>query len=1067
VPRRDDLHKILIIGSGPIVIGQACEFDYSGTQACKVLAEEGYEVVLVNSNPATIMTDPDFASRTYIEPLDLPTLTRVIEIERPDALLPTLGGQTALNLAIELKESGILDLWEVEMIGADADAIRRAEDRSEFRDAMKEIGLRVPRSVIATSLADVERAAGDLGLPLVVRPAFTLGGAGGGIAHDLESLRRTAENGLRLSPITQVMLEESVAGWHEYELEVMRDRADNVVIICSIENVDPMGVHTGDSVTVAPALTLTDGQYQELRDAAKAIIRKIGVDTGGSNVQFAVDPVSGAVVVIEMNPRVSRSSALASKATGFPIAKIAAKLAVGYTLDEIPNDITRKTPASFEPTLDYIVVKMPRWAFEKFPMADTELTTHMKSVGEAMAIGRTFKEAFLKVLRSRELDSTPVLPHERKAIAKALSVPTCERYELILHAYRQGFSRDEIHELTGVPHFFLAELADIVELEGEVRAGGPQLGADALRRFKRYGFSDRRLGELSGTGEAEIRALRLSHGIVPVYKAVDTCAAEFEAETPYFYSTYEDENEATPSGERERVVILGSGPNRIGQGIEFDYCCVHAAMTVREYGYEAIMVNCNPETVSTDYDISDRLYFEPLTFEDVANICANEKPKGVIVQFGGQTPLRIARQLEAAGIPILGTPQDAIDLAEDRGRFGTLLDELGIRCPTYGVARARDEALDIGERIGFPCLVRPSYVLGGRAMQIVYSSEELGRYIDSAVHASPDHPILIDKFLEDAIEVDVDALSDGDEVYIGAIMQHVEEAGVHSGDSSCVLPSISLGEGTLEQVRRQTRAMARALGVRGLMNVQFAYQSYELYVLEVNPRASRTVPFVSKATGVQMAKLATRIILGATLAELDPPHRRVPRHVSVKEAVMPFNRFPGADYRLGPEMKATGEVMAVADTFPQAFAKAQAAAGAPLPTDGTIFLSVCDPDKSAATILGQRLHGLGFTILATRGTARALQSLGVPTIEVNKVIEGAPHIVDLIEEGRVDFVVNTPFGRGARSDGYEIRRAALEKGVPCITTLAGASAAVSAIEAARRPRVTVHCLQDLHRDAED
>ena len=1066
MPRRDDLHKILIIGSGPIVIGQACEFDYSGTQACKVLAEEGYEVVLVNSNPATIMTDPDFASRTYIEPLDLPTLTRVIEIERPDALLPTLGGQTALNLAIELKESGILDLWEVEMIGADADAIRRAEDRSEFRDAMKEIGLRVPRSVIATSLADVERAANDLGLPLVVRPAFTMGGAGGGIAHDRESLRRVAENGLRLSPISQVMLEESVAGWHEFELEVMRDRADNVVIICSIENVDPMGVHTGDSVTVAPALTLTDGQYQELRDAAKAIIRKIGVDTGGSNVQFAVDPDSGEFVVIEMNPRVSRSSALASKATGFPIAKIAAKLAVGYTLDEIPNDITRKTPASFEPALDYIVVKMPRWAFEKFPMADTELTTHMKSVGEAMAIGRTFKEAFLKALRSRELDAAPALPLERKALVAALSVPSCERYELILHAYRQGFSPDEIHALTAVPRFFLAELADIVELEGEARRGGPAPGADALRRFKRYGFSDRRLGDLTGSSEAEIRGARLAAGIVPVYKAVDTCAAEFEAETPYFYSTYEDENEALP-GERESIVILGSGPNRIGQGIEFDYCCVHAAMTVRENGFDAIMVNCNPETVSTDYDISDRLYFEPLTFEDVANICANERPKGVIVQFGGQTPLRIAHELEAAGIAILGTPQDAIDLAEDRGRFGKLLDELAIRCPTYGVARARDEALEIGDRIGYPCLVRPSYVLGGRAMEIVYSSAELGRYVDTAVSASPDHPILIDKFLEDAIEVDVDALSDGDEVYIGGIMQHVEEAGVHSGDSSCVLPSISLGEGTLEQVRRQTRALARALGVKGLMNVQFAYQSYELYVLEVNPRASRTVPFVSKATGVQLAKLATRIILGATLAELAPPHRRVPRHVSVKEAVMPFNRFPGADYRLGPEMKATGEVMAVADTFPQAFAKAQAAAGAPLPTEGTIFVSVCDPDKSAATILGQRLHGLGFTILATRGTARALQSLGVPTIEVNKVTEGTPHIVDLIEEGRVDFVVNTPFGRGARSDGYEIRRAALEKGVPCITTLAGASAAVSAMEAARRPRVTVHCLQDLHHDGED
>ncbi len=1065
MPRRDDLHKILIIGSGPIVIGQACEFDYSGTQACKVLAEDGFEVVLVNSNPATIMTDPDFAARTYIEPLDLDTLTRIIEIERPDALLPTLGGQTALNLATELKQAGVLDLWEVEMIGADEDAIRRAEDRLEFRTAMEEIGLRVPRSALAHSLDEAEQAVRTIGLPLVVRPAYTLGGAGGGIASDAESLRRIVAEGLRLSPITQVLLEESVVGWHEFELEVMRDTADNVVVICSIENVDPMGVHTGDSVTVAPALTLTDAQYQELRDAAKAIIRKIGVDTGGSNVQFAVNPDNGDVVVIEMNPRVSRSSALASKATGFPIAKIAAKLAVGYTLDEIPNDITRKTPASFEPTLDYVVVKMPRWAFEKFPMADTELTTHMKSVGEAMAIGRTFKEAFLKAMRSRELDSAPELPLGRHELAQALRVPSCDRYELVLHAFRQGFGIDEVHELTGVSPFFLAELRDIVELEDEVRRSGPALGAGLLRRMKRYGFSDKRLGELTGRSEREVRALRVMHGITPVYKAVDTCAAEFEAETPYFYSTYETENEAVP-GERERVVILGSGPNRIGQGIEFDYCCVHAALTVRELGYEAIMVNCNPETVSTDYDVSTRLYFEPLTFEDVANICANEQPKGVIVQFGGQTPLKIAHALEEAGIPILGTPQESIDLAEDRGNFGRLLDELGIKCPRYGVARSREQALAIAADIGYPALVRPSYVLGGRAMEIVYNDDALKRYIDTAVSASPDHPVLIDKFLEDAIEVDVDALCDGQEEYIGGIMQHVEEAGIHSGDSACVLPSLSLGEGTLEEVRRQTRALALALGVKGLMNVQFAYQSYELYVLEVNPRGSRTVPFVSKATGVQLAKLATRIILGATIKELDPPHRRVPRHVSVKEAVMPFNRFPGADYRLGPEMKATGEVMAVADTFPFAFAKAQAAAGSPLPQEGTVFLSVCDSDKSAATILAQRLQSLGFKILATRGTARALQSLGVPTIEVNKVTEGAPHIVDLIMEGRVDWVVNTPFGRGARSDGYEIRRAALERGVPCITTLAGASAAVSAIESARRPRVTVHCLQDLHAGGE-
>ncbi len=1064
MPRRDDLHRILIIGSGPIVIGQACEFDYSGAQACKVLGEDGYEVILVNSNPATIMTDPDFAARTYIEPLDLDTLSRIIEIERPDALLPTLGGQTALNLAIELQEAGVLDLWEVELIGADAAAIRRAEDRAEFRRAMEEIGLRVPRSALAHTVDEAERAIDEIGLPLIVRPAFTLGGSGGGVAHDRASLRRVCAAGLRASPISQVLLEESVIGWHEFELEVMRDTADNVVVICSIENVDPMGVHTGDSVTVAPALTLTDPQYQELRDAAKAIIRKIGVDTGGSNVQFAVNPDTGEVVVIEMNPRVSRSSALASKATGFPIAKIAAKLAVGYALDEIANDITKKTPASFEPTLDYVVVKMPRWAFEKFSLVDPELTTHMKSVGEVMAIGRTFKEAFQKALRSRELDGRRDLPGERGAVLEALAVPTCDRYELILQGFRCGLDLERIHRRTGVPRFFLAELADIVELEREARAA-PQLDAGLLRRLKRYGFSDGRLGELRGGSEAEIRERRLEWGILPVYKAVDTCGAEFSAETPYFYSTYDDENEALPAA-RPRVVILGSGPNRIGQGIEFDYCCVHAAMTVREAGYEAVMVNCNPETVSTDYDVSDRLYFEPLTFEDVANIVANERPLGVIVQFGGQTPLRIARRLVEAGAPLVGTPFEAIDLAEDRGRFGELLAGLGIKCPRYGVARSEAEALAITREIGYPALVRPSYVLGGRAMRIVYDDDELAAYMAGAVAASPEHPVLIDKFLEDAIEVDVDAVSDGEDVYVAAIMQHVEEAGVHSGDSSCVLPSISLGEGTLDKVRRQTAALARALGVRGLMNVQFAYQNYELYVLEVNPRASRTVPFVSKATGVQLAKLATRVILGAPLRDL-APSARVPEHVSVKEAVFPFARFSGADATLGPEMRSTGEVMAVADSFPLAFAKAQAAAGAPLPAEGTVFLSVCDSDKSAATILAQRLHGLGFAILATRGTAAALQSLGIPAQPVNKVSEGEPHAVALIEEGAIDVVVNTPLGRGARSDGYEIRRAALRAGIPCITTMAGASAAVSAVEAARQPHPAVRCLQDLYDRGDD
>jgi len=1064
MPRRDDLRKILIIGSGPIVIGQACEFDYSGTQACKVLLEEGYEVVLVNSNPATIMTDPAFATRTYIEPLDLATLTRIIEVERPDALLPTLGGQTALNLAMELKGAGVLDLWEVEMIGADEKAIHRAEDRLEFRTAMEEIGLRVPRSRLAETMQQAERAVEDLGLPLVIRPAYTLGGSGGGIAYDGESFTRIVELGLQLSPISQVLLEESVVGWHEFELEVMRDHADNVVIICSIQNIDPMGVHTGDSVTVAPALTLTDPQYQELRDAAKAIIRKIGVDTGGSNVQFAVNPETGEVVVIEMNPRVSRSSALASKATGFPIAKIAARLAVGYTLDEIDNDITRKTPACFEPTLDYVVVKMPRWAFEKFPLSDRELTTHMKSVGEAMAIGRTFKEAFQKAMRSRELDSAAEAPASAHDLRAALAVPTCERYELVLQAFRHGLDVDEVHELTGVSPFFLSELSDIVELEREVREA-PQLTEQVLRRMKRYGFSDGRLAELTGRSEREVRALRVEKGILPVYKAVDTCAAEFEAETPYFYSTYEQENEAQP-GERERIVILGSGPNRIGQGIEFDYCCVHAALTVRERGYEAVMVNCNPETVSTDYDVSDRLYFEPLTFEDVANVVANERPKGVIVQFGGQTPLKIARALAEAGIPILGTPQESIDLAEDRGRFGMLLDDIGVRCPDYGLASTPAEAAAVGERVGYPLLARPSYVLGGRAMQIVYGPAELDHYMATAASVSPERPILVDKFLEDAIEVDVDAIADGEDVYIGAVMQHVEEAGVHSGDSACVIPSISLGEGTLEQVRRQTRQLALGLGVHGLINVQFAFQNYQLYVLEVNPRGSRTVPFVSKATGVPLAHLATRVILGERLADM-ALSRRVPEHVSVKEAVLPFDRFPGTDTQLGPEMKSTGEVMGIAENFPAAFGKAVAAAGMPLPLDGKAFISVCDSDKSAATILAQRLHSLGFTIYATRGTATALTSLGIPVNVVNKVFQGEPHVANLIESGDIGLVVNTPFGRGARSDGYEIRTTALRKGVASITTLAGASAAVSAIEAARRPRVEIHCLQDLHAAVED
>ena len=821
-----------------------------------------------------------------------------------------------------------------------------------------------------------------------------------------------------------------------------------------------MGIHTGDCVTVAPALTLTDPQYQELRDAAKAVIRAVGVECGGSNIQFAVNPADGEVVVIEMNPRVSRSSALASKATGFPIAKIAAKLAVGYTLDEIPNDITKKTPACFEPTLDYVVVKMPRWTFEKFPQADRELTTHMKSVGEAMAIGRTFKEAFLKAARSRELDALPELPATVEGTRRALAVPTSERYDLVLHGFRQGMEPEEVHALTGIPPFFLAEFKDIIELEREV-SEARDLDAALLRRMKRYGFSDEHLGALGGRTAREVRALRLQLGITPVFKAVDTCAAEFAAETPYFYSTYEDENEATP-GERERVVILGSGPNRIGQGIEFDYCCVHAALTARESGYDAVMINCNPETVSTDYDVSDRLYFEPLTFEDVMNVIDNERPKGVVVQFGGQTPLRIAAALADAGVPILGTAPESIALAEDRGQFGRLLEELGVRCPPYGVAHTTAEARQVAERIGYPLLVRPSFVLGGRAMHIVYSSQELDEHLQKAVTASAEHPLLIDKFLEDAIEVDVDALADGEDVYVAAVMQHVEEAGIHSGDSACVIPSLSLGEGTLEQVRSQTRRLALALGVKGLMNAQFAYQNYELFILEVNPRASRTVPFVSKATGVQLAKLATRIILGQPLASFGLSERLVPAHVSVKEAVLPFARFPDTDPRLGPEMKSTGEVMGIAATFPAAFGKAQAAAGSPMPTGGTVFLSVCDTDKSAATILGQRLQGLGFRILATRGTARALLSLGVKVTFVNKVAEGGHHVVDWINEGHIDLIVNTPYGGGARSDGFEIRAAAKRRGIACITTLAGASAAVSAIEVAQQGPASVCCLQDLH-----
>jgi carbamoyl-phosphate synthase large subunit len=1079
LPRRDDIHKILILGSGPIVIGQAAEFDYSGVQACKVLREEGYEVVLVNSNPATIMTDPEFADATYIEPLLPGPVAQVIERERPDALLGTLGGQTALNLSKALHDDGRLERFGVELIGANYDAIACAEDRELFGEAMAAAGLRMPQSEIATSLEEARAALtgahgqkGSLGLPCIVRPAYTLGGRGGGIARTEEEFERIVAHGLEASPIGQVLLDESVIGWGEFELEVMRDNADNVVIVCSIENVDPMGVHTGDSVTVAPQQTLTDHLYQQLRDQAIKVIRAVGVETGGSNVQFAVNPDTEEILVIEMNPRVSRSSALASKATGFPIAKIAARLAVGYRLDEIDNDITGVTPACFEPTIDYVVVKWPRFAFEKFPGTDLTLTTHMKSVGEAMAIGRTFQQAFAKALRSRELDKTPRLadvPDE--ALLDSLDTPGPARYETVLELLRRGASIDSLHERTRIDPWFLRELRALA------------LHPDAP-------FA----GERS-------------------FRSVDTCAAEFPARTPYYYSGWERSRAGTLNGalatqgqagevrrgERESVVILGSGPNRIGQGIEFDYCCVHAAMTVRASGRDAVMINCNPETVSTDYDTSDRLYFEPLTLEDVLAVVDAEKPLGVIVQFGGQTPLKLAAGLVDAGVPLLGTSVDAIDLAEDRARFGALLDRLGYKAPPYATAGSLQEALKCADLVGFPLIVRPSYVLGGRAMEIVYAHDGLADYLRREVGATGPSPtaaaghdatgpsptaaaghdathaqspegspsIFLDRFLEDATEVDVDALCDGSDVWIGGIMQHVEEAGVHSGDSACVLPPHSLGEEMLEQIRTATREIALALGVVGLLNVQYAVAAGELYVIEANPRASRTVPFVSKAIGLPLAKLACRIMLGERIADLGlPPERQgigFGDHVSVKEAVLPFDRFEGSDALLGPEMRSTGEVMGIARDFPTAFAKAQAAAGVPLPQRGTVFITVTDSDKSGAFAVAQSLHECGFRIVATRGTAEAISRMGVPAQALNKIAEGSPHVLDWIERGDVDLVVNTPTGVGARTDGYEIRRAAIAHGIPCLTTLAAGISAARAIASAHRNGAPeVLCLQELH-----
>ena len=1023
MPRRDDIEKILLVGSGPIVIGQAAEFDYSGVQACKVLLEDGYEVVLVNSNPATIMTDPEFADRTYVEPLRPASVARIIERERPDALLPTLGGQTALNLAKALHDDGTLERFGVELIGADYEAIHRAEDREAFRATMERAGLRVPWSVIVESVAEVEKglASGEIALPAIVRPAFTLGGQGGGVGRTETELLGVVSEGLAASPINQVLVEESVLGWGEFELEVMRDRNDNVVVVCSIENVDPMGVHTGDSVTVAPAQTLTDRLYQELRDQALRVIRAVGVETGGSNIQFGVDPASGEIVVIEMNPRVSRSSALASKATGFPIAKIAAKLAVGYALEEIDNDITGVTPASFEPTIDYVVTKVPRFAFEKFPGAEGSLTTHMKSVGEAMAIGRTFRESFAKAMRSRELDSEAEPPADTEELLGRLETPSPDRYDLLLEALRRGAEVEELNRRTSIDRWFLRELRALA-LDGD--------GTEELDRS---------------------------------FRSVDTCAAEFEARTPYYYSAHERKAPLVGEvrrGDRESIVILGSGPNRIGQGIEFDYCCVHAAMTVRDSGRDAVMVNCNPETVSTDYDTSDRLYFEPLTAEDVLAVIEVERPEGVIVQFGGQTPLKLAKPLQEAGVQLLGTPVDAIDLAEDRGRFGALLRRLAIAHPPYGTAHSAEEAAMIAEDVGFPLLVRPSYVLGGRAMEICYSADGLAAYLERHVKADQEHPLLLDRFLEDAIEVDVDALGDGETCAVAAIMQHVEEAGVHSGDSACVIPPMSLGEEMLDEIRATTERIALELGVVGLINIQYAVAGGELFVIEANPRASRTVPFVSKAIGAPLAKLACRLMLGEPLAGIELPTMHN-GHVSVKEAVLPFARFAGADSVLGPEMKSTGEVMGIADDFPTAFGKAQAAAGVSLPAEGTVFITVTDADKAAATQLAARFHDLGFEIIATRGTAQAISRMGIPVRAINKIGEGSPHVVDYIRSHDVDMVINTPTGSGARSDGYEIRNAAVRQGIPCITTMTGASAATRAIAAHERGAEPVS-LQELH-----
>ncbi len=1071
MPRRDDIQRILIVGSGPIVIGQACEFDYSGTQACKALVSDGFEVVLVNSNPATIMTDPELATRTYIEPLTPEFVEEIIRKERPDALLPTVGGQTGLNVSVELCEQGVLSRYGVEMIGANLTAIKVAEDRRQFRAAMEEIGLEVPRSGFANSLKEAQKILERVGLPAIIRPSFTLGGSGSGIAFNSVEFDEIISGGLQLSPIHEVLVEESIIGWKEFELEVMRDLNDNVVIICSIENFDAMGVHTGDSITVAPAQTLSDPEYQDMRDAAIAVIRKVGVETGGSNIQFAVDPSSGRMVLIEMNPRVSRSSALASKATGFPIAKIAAKLAVGYTLDEIPNDITLKTPASFEPTLDYVVVKIPRWNFEKFPATKPLLGTQMKSVGEVMAIGRTFQEALGKGLRSLEHDRTlaeEAVDPER--IRENLIQPTPLRLAYLRLAFLEQWSLVEIAALSGIDPWFLFRFREVVQLEEEL-AASRGADPDLLRKAKRYGFSDVRLAQLFSESsdaegrvwrDAEVRELREKAGIRPVFKRVDTCAAEFESYTPYLYSTYEAEDESEPSDAR-KIVILGSGPNRIGQGIEFDYCCCHAAFALKDAGFETIMVNCNPETVSTDYDTADRLYFEPLTFEDVMEIVEKEKPQGVIVQFGGQTPLKLALPLFHAGVPIIGTSPESIDLAEDRKRFGLLARRLGIPQPEAGTARSVEEAVGVARSIGFPVLVRPSYVLGGRAMAIIYDENSLQSYMASAVEAAPRHPVLIDKFLEDAREYDVDAVADGKRVVIGGIMEHIEEAGIHSGDSTSVLPpdESDLDPAHLETMRRHTRRLGLELGVVGLMNVQFAVRD-EVYVLEVNPRASRTVPFVSKATGVPLAKIAAQLMIGRSLDELGLTVDPKVSHCFIKAPVFPFAKFPGVDTILGPEMKSTGEVMGVSENRGDAYARAQLSAGMVLPRTGVVFISVNDRDKPKVTPLAEGFQKLGFRLVATRGTAAYMKRAGLVVESVYKVKEGRPNVADLIKSDKIDLVVNTPLGRDSRYDEKAIRRACVQHGTPCITTLSAAHAAVDAIHALQREKISVRSLQDYH-----